>query len=183
MIDENKQNNNINNKEESEKLTHSTSSGSTLGEVEVLKKQAEEYLDGWKRAKADYLNLKKEMEAQNREIKEWMSKIFLLPLLNITDGLQKAFSEIPQNFLNEPWVKGIEGIKKQFDDYLKAQGVEAMTAKGERFDPTKHEAVESVSPDNSIGVRGESGTVVEELQKGYLIKGEVLRPAKVKVYK
>ena len=99
MIDENKQNNNINNKEESEKLTHSTSSGSTLGEVEVLKKQAEEYLDGWKRAKADYLNLKKEMEAQNREIKEWMSKIFLLPLLNITDGLQKAFSEIPQNFL------------------------------------------------------------------------------------
>src|SRR3989338_9565321 len=92
--------------------------------IENLRKQCDEYLNGWKRAKADYLNLKKEMEAQNKEIKEWMSKIFLLPLLNIIDGLQKAFTKIPQNLQNDPWVKGIEGIKKQFEDYLKSQGVE-----------------------------------------------------------
>ena len=81
-------------------------------ELEKLKKQAQEYLDGWKRAKADYLNLKKEMEAQNKEIKDWLSKILLLPLLSIADGFEKAFAEIPKNFINEPWVKGIEGIKK-----------------------------------------------------------------------
>ena len=145
-------------------------------ELEKLKKQAQEYLDGWKRAKADYLNLKKEMESQNKEIKEWMSKIFLLPFLNILDGFQKAFFEIPQNLLNEPWVKGIEGIKKQFEDYIKSQGVEQMTTKGGKFDPTRHEAVESIDG-------GKSGLVAEELQKGYLINNEILRPAKVKVYK
>ena len=147
--------------------------------IENLRKQCDEYLNGWKRAKADYLNLKKEMEAQNKEIKEWMSKIFLLPLLNVIDGLQKAFTEIPENLQNEPWVKGIEGIKKQFEDYLKSQGVKAMVAKGERFDPAKHEAVESIAAPGE----SESGIVSEELQTGYIINGEILRPAKVKVYK
>jgi len=153
-------------------------------EIENLRKH------GWKRAKADYLNLKKEMEAQNKEIKEWMSKIFLLPLLGIMDGFEKAFSEIPENFQNEPWIKGIESIKKQMEDYLKSHGVEAMATKGEKFDSAKHEAIESVGYDDSVGVKSglpaqvsESGTIAEELQKGYLINGEVLRPAKVKVYK
>lgn len=145
-------------------------------ELEKFKKQAEEYLAGWKRAKADYLNLKKEMEAQNREIKEWMSKIMLLPLLEIMDGFDKAFSAMPENLKIDEWAKGIKGIKKQFEDYLKSQRVEAMAAKGEKFDPIKHEAVETVEG-------GEPETIAEESQKGYIINGEVLRPAKVKVYK
>ena len=150
--------------------------------IENWRQKAQEYLDGWKRAKADYLNLKKEMTAQNQEIKEWLSKIIFLPLLGITDSFEKAFSEVPENLKNESWVKGIEGIKKQFEDYLKTQGVEVMTAKGEKFDPVKHEAVESVE-DGPPAPADESGLVAEELLKGYLLNGEVLRPAKVKVYK
>ena len=153
------------------------------GNIEALKKQAQEYLDGWKRAKADYFNLKKEMEAQNKEIKEWMSKIMILPLLNIIDGFDKALSHIPEIIKNDGWVKGIEGVRKQLEDYFKTHRVEVISAKGEKFDPTKHEAVESVGPDDSVGVRGESGIVTEELQKGYTINEEVLRPAKVKVFK
>ncbi|MCX6813919.1 MAG: nucleotide exchange factor GrpE [Candidatus Azambacteria bacterium] len=144
--------------------------------IESIKKQAEEYLNGWKRAKADYLNLKKEMEAQNKEIKEWLSKIFLMPLLEIMDSFNKAFGNVPANLKTEVWVEGIEGIKKQFEDFLKAQGVEAMEVIGEKFDPLRQEAIESANG-------GESGRIIEELQKGYLIGGEVLRPAKVKVYK
>lgn len=144
--------------------------------IENLRKQADEYLNGWKRAKADYLNLKKEMESQNKEIKEWMSKVMILPLLAITDSFEKAFSHIPENIKNDAWVGGIEGIKKQIEDYLTAQRVEPLQAKGEKFDPIKHEAIESADG-------GESGTVAEELQKGYSINGEILRPAKVKVYK
>lgn len=150
-------------------------------EIENLRTQSDEYLDGWKRAKADYLNLKKEMEVQNKEIKEWMSKIMILPLLSIIDSFEKAFSEIPENIKNESWIKGIESIKKQLEDYLKAQRVEIMVAKGEKFDPAKHEAIESVDLPTSEG--SEAGIVALELQKGYLINGEVLRPAKVKVYK
>lgn len=144
--------------------------------TENLKKQAEEYLAGWKRAKADYLNLKKEMEAQNKEIKEWMSKIMLLPLLEIMDNFDKALSNVPESIKTDSWVKGMESVGKKLEDYLKKQGLEAIVVKGEKFDPVKHEAMESVEG-------GESGIVVEELQKGYLINGEVLRPAKVKVYK
>ncbi len=135
-------------------------------EIENLRKQAEEYLNGWKRAKADYLNLKKNMEEQGREIKEWMSKMFLLPLLEIVDNFDRA------GVLDA----GVENIKKQLEDFLKANGVEAMKVIGEKFDPLKHEAIESIEG-------SESGVVAEETQKGYLIGGEALRPAKVKVYK
>ena len=135
-------------------------------DLEIIKKQADEYLNGWKRAKADYLNLKKDMEAQSKELKEWMSKIFLLPLLEIMDSFDRAGTLDP----------GIEGIKKQFEDFLKNSKVEAMKAVGEKFDPLKHEAIESISG-------GEPEIIAEEIQKGYLVGGEILRPAKVKVYK
>ena len=88
--------------------------------IENWRQKAQEYLDGWKRAKADYLNLKKEMTAQNQEIKEWLSKIIFLPLLGITDSFEKAFSEVPENLKNESWVKGIEGIKKQFEEFKRS---------------------------------------------------------------
>lgn len=152
-------------------------------DIEALKKQAQEYLDGWKRAKADYLNLKKEMESQNKEIKDWMIKVMIVPIISIADNFEKAFGILPDNLKNDAWVIGIQSIKKQINEYLTAQRVEPLSIKGEKFDPIKHEAVESVSPDDSVGVRGESGTIAEELQKGYLINGEILRPAKVKVYK
>ena len=138
--------------------------------IEIIKKQADEYLNGWKRAKADYLNLKKEMEAQNKEIREWLSKIFLLPILDIMDSFDRA------GILDA----GIEGIKKQFENFLKAQGVEAMEVIGEKFDPLMHEAVESV---DLPAEGGESGRIIEEVRRGYLVNSEVLRPAKVKVYK
>jgi len=141
-------------------------------DIEIIKKQAEEYLNGWKRAKADYLNLKKEMEAQNKEIKEWLSKIFLLPILDIMDNFNRAGT----------LDAGIEGIKKQFEDFLKANGVEEMKVVGEKFDPLKHEAIESVEG-GPPAQGGESDRIIEEVRRGYLVNGEVLRPAKVKVYK
>ena len=137
-------------------------------EFEKCRKQAEEYLNGWKRAKADYLNLKKEMEAQNKEIKEWLSKVFLLPLLDIMDNFDRVGT----------LDAGIENIKKQFEDFLTAQRVEPLKTEGEKFDPIKHEAVESID-----GPPEKSGMIAEEIQKGYLIGDEVLRSAKVKVYK
>jgi len=146
--------------------------------IESIKKQAEEYLNGWKRAKADYLNLKKEMEAQDKEIREWLSKIFLLPLLDIMDNFNRAGT----------LDAGIESIKKQFEDFLKKNGVEAMKVIGEKFNPLIHEAIAvhevgEPRPADAGRESREPGTIVEEVRKGYLINGEVLRPAKVKVYK
>src|SRR3989344_1593595 len=145
-------------------------------ELEDCKKQADEYLNGWKRANADYVNFKKETEENSKELKAWMSKIFIMPVLNIMDSFDKAFAGVPENLKDDMWVAGVIGIKKQFEDYLKAQKVETMSAVGEVFDPLKHEAVESVEG-------GDTDKIAEEVQKGYLLDGEVFRPAKVKIFK
>ena len=164
----------------SEALTKEGNQPVPKNELEKIKQQAEEYLNGWKRVKADYINLKKETDEQMKEIRGWMAKIYLIPFLDILDNFDKAFAGLPENLKTDEWAKGVERIKKQLEDYLKTQGVIAMAAKREKFDPIKHEAVESVDPPAG---GGQSGMIAEEIQKGYLINDEVLRPAKVKVYK
>jgi molecular chaperone GrpE len=77
-----------------------------------------------------------------------------------------------------PEIKGVLQIKKQILDFFKKYGVEEVKSVGEKFDPAFHEVVEEVDTD-----RFETGTIVEEIQKGYKINGRVLRPAKVKVAK
>ena len=119
---------------------------------------------------------KKETEQNSKELKIWMSKIFMMPVLNIMDSFDKAFDTIPEKLKDDAWILGITNIKKQMDDFLKMQKVEAMVAMGEKFDPLKHEAIEVIEG-------GESGKIAEEVQKGYLMESEVLRPARVKIYK
>lgn len=144
--------------------------------LEECHKLLSEYLEGWKRAKADYLNFKREVDSQAKELQSWSKKVFLFPLLDIADNFDKAWARVPDSLKNDPWLEGMESIKKQVHDYLKSHRVEELRALGEKFDPLKHEAVEAVEG-------GEAGIVAEELQKGYWVDGEILRPAKVKVYK
>ena len=70
---------------------------------------------------------------------------------------------------------GLDFVAQQMQTALEGAGLEAIPAVGHSFDPQKHEAIEEVESDQP------SGTVVEELQRGYLYKGEILRPARVKV--
>ncbi len=70
---------------------------------------------------------------------------------------------------------GLEFVAQQMQTSLEGAGLEAIPAAGQMFDPQRHEAIEEVESDQP------SGTVVEELQRGYLYQGEVLRPARVKV--
>jgi Molecular chaperone GrpE (heat shock protein) len=77
-----------------------------------------------------------------------------------------------------PEIKGFLQIKKQILEFLKKYGVEEIKSVGEKFDPVFHEVVEEIDTD-----KFETGTIVEEIQKGYKINGRVLRPARVKVAK
>ena len=76
------------------------------------------------------------------------------------------------------WRKGFEQIIKQIDDFLKKEGIEEVKSVGEKFNPETMEAVEEVEIEGK-----EQGIVVEELQKGYMMNGRLLRPAKVKITK
>jgi len=147
----------------------------TQKQIEDLKKQCDEYLNGWKRAKADYINFKKETEEKQKEIIEFSNSVLVVKMIPIYDNLKKAVANIPVD-KNDGWVEGVKQIKKQFEDFLKANGIEEIKTIAEKFNPEFHEAV---SKEKKEGV--ESGIIISEVSAGYLIKDKVLIPAKVVV--
>jgi molecular chaperone GrpE len=144
-------------------------------ELEQLKAQCEEYLNGWKRAKADYANLKKESEEKQRLFLDVAKAGLIMEILPIYDNLKKAIATMPADQTNG-WVEGVKAIKKQFGDFLKQYGIEEIKTVGEKFNPEFHEAVSREKKEGT-----ESDVIITEISSGYLMKGKVLAPAKVVV--
>jgi molecular chaperone GrpE len=141
-------------------------------EIDELKAKCEEYLNGWKRAKADYLNLKKETEEKQKSFADFANAALLVQILPIYDNFKKALQLLPTE--QDSWVEGIKQIKKQMEDLLKNYGIEEIKTIGEKFDPQLHEAVgkekkQGMDPD----------TIISESSSGYLMNGKVLVAAKV----
>lgn len=143
--------------------------------ITELQKQCDEYLNGWKRAKADYINLKKESDAKMSALLDYATASFVIQIIPIYDNLKKALANEPVN-TNIAWVEGIKQIKKQFEEFLKANEISEIKTIGEKFNPEFHEAV---SREKKEGV--ESGVIISESVSGYLAKNKVLIPAKVVV--
>jgi molecular chaperone GrpE len=138
-------------------------------------KEKEEYLAGWQRERADFLNYKKEEMERITEILKYASEEMILKILPILDNFQEAEKSIPPNEKNK-FLEGMLQIKEQMKGLLEKEGIEEIKALGENFDPNVHEAVESVEGKDS-------GKIIEEVKKGYKLNGKVLRPAKVKIIK
>ena len=162
--------------------------------IEELEKQKSEYLSGWQRERADFLNYKKEEMERIKGFMVYAGMELVLRILPILDNFEIATH---QNFPSENLsgqekerlnkvIDGFLQIKNQLWDFLKSQGVEEIKSVGEKFDPRLHEVVEEVGVENpEVEPREakESGIIVEEVRKGYKINGELLRPAKVRVAK
>ncbi len=142
--------------------------------LKICQKEKEEYLAGWQRERADFINYKREEEKRLEEKAEFFKKKLLLEILSILDNIERAEKGLPQELENNSWVKGMLGIKKQIEEVLKKEGIEEMRVSGD-FNPEFCEAVEMVE--------GEEGKIMEVLQKGYLLNQKLLRPARVKVGK
>jgi len=145
--------------------------------LEECQKQRDEYLAGWQRARADLLNYKKEEMERFEQVLKFAGEEFVLKVLPILDNFNLIEKKLPEDLKEEENIKGVLQLKKQIEDFLKSQGVEEIKC-GEKFDPNFQEAVETIEKEE-----GESGTILEEIQKGYTINGRILRPAKVKVIK
>lgn len=145
--------------------------------LEECKKQRDEYLAGWQRARADLLNYKKEEMERFEQVLKFAGEEFVLKVLPILDNFNLIEKKLPEDLKEEENIKGVLQLKKQIEDFLKSQGVEEIKC-GEKFDPNFQEAVETIEKEDR-----ESGTILEEIQKGYTINGRILRPAKVKVIK
>jgi len=145
---------------------------------EKSKDEAAEYLDKWKRAKADLANYTKQVQAERTAVYSRLTSQLLTSLLPLADNFQAMLAHTPPELVDNSWVTGVIHIGKQVDDILTEYGAVQMEVGQEEFNPKRHEAIEEVEVE---GVT--SGTVVEVLQPGYLVADQVLRPAKVKVAK
>jgi len=155
-------------------------------QLEGCQKQKEEYLQGWQRARADFLNYKKEEIERIEDLLKYTGEEYVLRILPVLDNFEVVEKKMPEDLKNNENVKGLLLIKTQLQDFLKNQGVEEIKTTGEKFDLNLHEVVGEVEmgeEDKSSSSTFPSGQVTEEIQKGYKINGRLLRPAKVKIIK
>lgn len=148
-----------------------------ISELEEIRKKRDEYLEGWKRARADFVNYKKNEAARLSKARKKEKKKIILDLLEIVDNFYLAEKNIPDKEKND-YLTGLLNIRKQMEKFLKSYGVEEIDTVGNEFDPNIHEAVAMVDSEES-----DNNKIIEEVNKGYLLDGELLRPAKVKVAK
>lgn len=147
-----------------------------MGPTEV-EKQRDEYLAGWKRAQADYLNLKKETEREKADFSKFANERMLEQLLPVVDYFNAAIAAAPEMKEHENWLKGLRAVQLALDTTLKGLGVEKVSSTGP-FDPNVHEAVGEEVRD---GVA--PGEILITHQTGWKLNGKLLRPAKVIIAK
>lgn len=149
------------------------------GGVEYWKAKAQEYLDGWKRAQADFINFKKDEIKRLQEFLKFANEGLVMEVIDALDNLDNAIYHMPGAVLkNAPeWAEGVKGTHKIFQELLKKYGVEKIKTDGEKFNPLYHEAV----ADESNGDKKNEHIISEELRSGYTLNGKVIRPARVKV--
>ncbi len=147
-------------------------------ELQQVQAKADEYLEGWQRARADFSNYKKRVERDQALVHQNAAGNIIKRFLDILDDLNRALKNRPESGKGAAWADGIELIYRKFLSILESEGVKPMEAEGKPFDPNLHEAIsQEESPDH------ESGTVIEVVQPGYLLGDRVLRPAKVRIAK
>jgi len=145
-------------------------------EVQRLQSLADEYQQRALRTQADFDNFRKRTLKEKEDFAKYASSKLITELLPIIDNFDRAISAAGDNAEIESFAKGVSMIFRQLEGVLKAEGLEAMDAVGQPFNPEFHQAIMQVESDEY-----EEGIVVEEVQKGYMLKDRVLRPAMVKV--
>ena len=168
--------------EEQNSSSFSRDESSIVRDLKKKLKQCEqerkEYLDGWQRMKADSINKKKEDEKRQEEFSKFAKEDLLHELLPVADSFEMAFVDKKTwEGLPENWRKGVEYIYAQLVDTFKRNGLEPIDPKGQSFDPNLHTSVEVVETED----KKQDDIVLEVTQKGYILHGKVIRPARVKV--
>lgn len=147
-------------------------------ELEECKKERQEYLDGWQRARAEIVNLKKQHEEEKKLFTSIGREKMLLDLVPILDNFNAAFGSDSWEKVDQNWRIGIEYIYKQFQDILANNGIEEFGDLSDELDFNKHEVLEEVEEEGK-----KKGEIVKVVQKGYKQGDKIIRPAKVKVAK
>jgi molecular chaperone GrpE len=147
-----------------------------LDDLAEAKRERDEYLELAQRTKADFENYRKRVAKENAEALVRGKAELARQLLPALDNLERALRAGEGPSAHEALVEGVAMVRDELHSRLEGAGVEAFDPTGERFDPQLHEAL-STKP----GEGTESGVILETVEKGYRLNGQVLRAAKVVV--
>lgn len=145
-------------------------------ELDEIRSKADEYLDGWQRARAEFANYKKRVDRDQAQTYQVAAGNIVRRFLDVLDDLERALKNRPQNGDGAVWAEGIELIYRKLLTMLEGEGVKPMEIENDFFDPNLHEAV--VSEENS---EYESGQIIEVIRQGYTLGDRIIRPAMVRV--
>jgi molecular chaperone GrpE len=145
--------------------------------VECEKKRSQDYLTRLTYLQADFENLKKRFERESEQIRNYCTERLVTSLLDVVDELELAVKNGEISTSPESLIEGVEMTLKKLRKVLEQEGVTAIESpEGKVFDASRHNAVAVVQTDDFA-----DGTVVEEIRKGYIMRGKVIRPTIVKV--
>lgn len=143
-------------------------------EVQVLEQQVADLTEALQRERADVINVRRQHEQQLASLKTMLRADVVQELLPVIDNFERALKHVPKELDGNAYIKGVQGIVKQFESTLAQMGVERIKTVGEPFNPELHEAISSEGD-------GDKEVVSEELQAGYVLNDQVLRHAMVRV--
>lgn len=146
--------------------------GRLAADLAEREKQLQEAGERVKRLQADFDNFRRRTRQEKEEISVVVAQSLIKDLLPLLDNFERALAAAESSSLKD----GVEMISKQLAEILEKNGLEVIQAVGEKFDPNFHEAIMRVADETK-----EDDTVAEELQKGYSVRGRVIRPSMVKV--
>jgi len=141
-----------------------------------LEKQVEDGQQRLLRAQADFDNYRRRTVKEKEELAKYASSKLIGELIPVVDNFERALAAAESGGDKESLAKGVDMIFRQLMQVLEQEGLKAMDAVGQPFNPEFHQAIMQVESEEH-----DEGIVVEEVQKGYVIKEKVLRPAMVKV--
>jgi len=145
-------------------------------EIEALKRERDDLYDRLLRKQAEFENYKKRTDREKSDFMQFASADLMKELLNVLDSFELALKNAATQTGGQTMLRGFELIYKQNQDTLARFGLKPIEAKGKTFDPHFHQAVSTQATDQA-----EENTVLEEMRKGYLLNGRLLRPAMVSV--
>ncbi len=144
-------------------------------EVQVLTQQVVDLTEALQRERADVTNVRRRHDEQIAGLKNMVKAGVVRDLLPVIDNFERALKHVPEELAGNDYIKGVQGVVKQFEKTLSDIGVERIKTVGEPFDPKFHEAVSMEDGD------GVTEVVSEELQAGYALGDEIIRHAMVRV--
>lgn len=146
---------------------------------EELEQQVGELTLDLQRTRADFENYRKRVEQEKSSARESGRASAIMKLLPVVDNIERAIAHLPESLRDDPWANSVTKLSKNLEKSLTDMGVEQIEAsKGTPFNPDLHDAIQF-----DEDTEGDHEVIVEVLQPGYKVDGNVVRPAMVKVAK